>query len=268
MSRDILDLEPPVPDQRLSYGELPQQFGDLRLPAGPGPHPVVAAIHGGYWRAQIDLTYYGHLCAALTTLGYATWNIEYRRVGHAGGGWPGTFLDVAAGVDHLGALATRFPLDLDRVVLVGHSAGGHLALWNAARRKMPAGDPLGSANPLPLRGVVSLAGLTDLRRGYEQSLGGAIIERLLGGTPTEQPERYVAASPIELLPLGVRQVLLHGTADLNVPIEQSTAYAARARTAGDQVELFELPGADHFVIVDPRTADWQAVPRAIGAVLA
>src|SRR6476469_9369451 len=181
----ILDL-PPVPrDLREFYGSRPQQFGDLRVPAGHGPFPVVVMIHGGYWRAAYDLEHTGPLCAALKARGVATWSLEYRRVGNRGGGWPGTFDDIAAGFDHLAALRGRFPLDLARIVAMGHSAGGHLALW------------LGAQKPRGLRGVVSLAGLSDLRRAWELRLSNGAVSELLGGPPEKVPDRYHAASPME-----------------------------------------------------------------------
>src|SRR5579872_5792979 len=131
----VLETAAPRADARLRYGPDPLHFGDLRLPGGTGPHPVVVMVHGGFWRARFNLEYAGHLCAALAALGIATWNVEYRRLGDTGGGWPGTLLDVAAAADHLRTLAAPYHLDLSRVVAMGHSAGGHLALWLAARRR-------------------------------------------------------------------------------------------------------------------------------------
>jgi acetyl esterase/lipase len=262
MSEDILDRAAPPANHRLAYGPAAQQFGDLRLPLGEGPFPVVVGIHGGYWRARYDLTYFGHVCAALTARGMATWNIEYRRLGDVGGGWPGTLLDVAAAADHLRALAPTYHLDLTRLVAVGHSAGGHLACWLAGRGRIPPDSPVWSAEPLSLRGVVSLAGVLDLRRGWELHLSQNIVEQFLGGTPTTVPERYDVASPYELPPLGVRQTLLHGTADDSVPFELSERYAARARERGDIVSLISLPCAGHFELVDPTSAEWSAVERA------
>jgi len=170
MSSDILTLPAPAPDERVPYGSDPAQFGDLRLPAGSGPHPVAVVIHGGFWRAAYSLEHIGHLCAALTAAGVATWSLEYRRLGQPGGGWPGTLLDVGQGVDTLRAIAPGRPLDLERVLAIGHSAGGHLALWVAARPRLPVGSPLHAPSPLPLRGAVSLAGVADLRRAWELQL--------------------------------------------------------------------------------------------------
>lgn len=263
MSEDILALPPPPPDARLAYGPEPYQFGELRLPSGRGPHPVAVALHGGYWRARYGLEYLGHLCAALVADGLATWNLEYRRLGNPGGGWPGTLQDVGRGTDHLRALAARYRLDLGRVVAVGHSAGGHLALWLAARHRLPPGAPLHSGAPLPLRGAISLAGVADLRQAWQLGLSRGAVRELLGGSPASHPERYAAASPVELLPLDARQVLVHGTEDVSVPYALSQSYYARAAARGDPVELVSLPAAGHFELVDPRAREWEQVRRAV-----
>jgi acetyl esterase/lipase len=266
-AEDILSRPAPPPSARLSYGPDPEQFGDLRLPEGAGPHPVVVALHGGYWRAKYDLEYLGHMCAALAAVGVATWNVEYRRVGNPGGGWPGTFADVGRAIDHLRALGAPHHQDLSRVVGLGHSAGGHLALWAAGRHRIPAGAPMWSDAPLALRGVVALAGVCDLRRAWALHLSDDAAPRLLGGAPEDVPERYAAASPAELLPLGVRQVLIHGTADEDVPYSISQEYHAAAVAAGDAATLITLPGAGHFEVVDPATAEWSAVRDAILALV-
>jgi len=251
----ILDLTPPPADARIAYGQAPQQFGDLRLPKGAGPDapavPVAIVIHGGYWRSAYGLEHIGHLCAALTRAGVATWSLEYRRIGDPGGGWPATGEDVVRGAEYLRTLAQRHPLDLTRVVAIGHSAGGQLALWLAAQHR------------IPLRGVVSLAGVSDLRRAGELGLSRGIVAELLGGTPQEQPERYHQASPIELLPLGVPEWLLHGTKDDVVPIELSRRFQAAAAAAGDDARLIELPDAGHFELIDPRTHAWAQVEAAV-----
>ncbi len=239
----ILDL-PPVPaDARIAYGPDPSQFADLRVPRGPGPHPVAIVIHGGYWKAAYNLDHIGHLCAALTGAGVATWSLEYRRLGNPGGGWPGTFDDIRAGAAHLAPVAAAYDLDRSRIIAAGHSAGGQLALWLAAERT------------IPLRRVVSLAGVADLRLAWRLRLSGGIAARLLGGTPEEVPERYRAASPIERLPIAVPQYLIHGTADDTVPFEMSARFAAASKNA----KLVPLPGAGHFEPIDPRSKEWPAV---------
>lgn len=267
MSRDILDLVPPPADARLPYGDDPWQFGDLRVPGGPGPHPVVVVVHGGFWREAYSLDYISHMCAALTAEGLATWNIEYRRLGPQGGGWPGTFHDVASALEHLRQIADRHDLDLTRVVPVGHSAGGHLALWLAARRRIPAGDPLYSPTPLRVHGAVSLAGVVDLRMAWELHLSNGVVEQFLGGTPATVPERYATGSPRDLLPLGVPQTLIHGTADESVPYAISREYADAAGACGDDAQLITLQGIGHFEVVDPRSSVWPWVLETILALL-
>jgi acetyl esterase/lipase len=262
----ILTATPPPADRHLPYGADPLQFGELRLPDGPGPYPVAIVIHGGFWRAAYDLTHIGHLAAALTAAGVATWSIEYRRIGHPGGGWPGTFRDVAAAADCLRALAPAHHLDLTRVVTVGHSAGGHLALWLAARPRLPAGHPLHTPDPLPVRRAVGLAAVSDLRMGWELRLSKGVVAEFLGGSPDAVPGRYAAASPAALLPLGVTQVLIHGTEDDTVPFAMSVVYRDTAVAAHDPVTLISLPGLDHFAVIDPESAAWPVVRDAVVGV--
>jgi acetyl esterase/lipase len=266
MPRDIMELPAPPADERIPYGPDTLQFGDLRRPSGPGPYPVAVAVHGGFWRARTPLDYLGHLCEALRAAGLATWSLEYRRIGHPGGGWPGTLLDVGRGLDHLRELAPRYNLDLSRVLTIGHSAGGHLALWLAGRHRIPSGDPAFTADPLPVQAAVSLAGVVDLHLCAELHLSSDIVLEFLGGRPDQVPERYATASPASLLPLGVRQVLIHGTADVNVPVVLSEMYHASALAKGDDVSLITLPDSDHFVVVDPRSAEWPTVLEATRSV--
>ena len=259
----------PSDAQRLHYREGALGFGDLRLPAGPGPFPVAVVIHGGCWRSENDLRHVSHLSTALARAGVATWTVEYRRIGDSGGGWPGTFEDVAAGTDYVRTLAERFSLDLRRVILVGHSAGGHLALWLAARQNLPRSSPLSSAAPLAIHGVVSLAGISDLRAFSRGSAYcNASVAPLLGGTPEQVPERYSQANPIELLPLRVPQRLLHGGLDSIVPPELSRTFAARSAIQGDDADFRVIPEAGHFDLIAPWSAAWQTVERAVLSLLA
>ena len=267
MGREILDRPAPRADARLHYGPDPLQFGDLRLPQGTGPHPVAIVVHGGFWRAQYSLEYAGHMCIALRRLGIATWNLEYRRIGNPGGGWPNTFLDVAQGADHLRILAKQYPLDLKRVISVGHSAGGHLALWLAARRRLQSGDPLASPDRVAIRGSAPIAGVVDLRRAWELRLSNGVVAELMGGPPDKLGDRYRSGSPIELVPLGIRVRLLHGTEDTVVPIEISNSYQKAANRAGDDARLVVLAGADHFAPVDPRSDHWPTVEKEVQALL-
>jgi len=267
--QDIADLPIPPAAARIPYGQDAFQFGELRLPRGAGPHPVAVILHGGCWLSEYDLQHYGPLSASLAQAGVATWNLEYRRVGNAGGGWPGTFQDVAQGVDFVRTLAKTYPLDATRVVLVGHSAGGHLALWLAARPKLPKESPLFSENPLPIRGVVSLAGIVDLR-AYAAGTGScnAATPRLLGGLPAEVPNRYAQASPAELLPLGVSQRLIHGTLDSIVPLQHVRVFHQHARDAGDDTQLQVLEGQGHFDLIAPTSPAYAEVEKAVHSLLA
>lgn len=267
MGRDVLTRRPPPGDERIPYGEDPSQFGQLRLPSGPGPHPVVVYLHGGCWLSEYDLAHAAHACAALTDAGVATWSLEYRRLGASGGGWPATFNDVARGADHLRTLAAEKHLDLSRVIAAGHSAGGHLAAWLAARPRVPAGDPLHTPAALAIRGVVSIAGLIDLAHASELRLCGGTMDLLLGGTPREVPDRYAVASPYELLPLGVPQVLVSGGRDTIVPVAIAERYAARAKDRGDTVQTITVEDADHFDLIDPLAPAFASIRDAAIALV-
>lgn len=261
---------PAVRVVRSAYGSEPQHFGDLRLPPGPGPFPVVLLIHGGFWRAHRALDMLDPLADDLVERGIASWNVEYRRVanrelgvpGDPGAGWPGTLADLAAAADHLVALARDYPLDLDRVIAAGHSAGGHLALWLAGRHRAPAGELAGAVRPvggLPqLAGAVSLAGVIDLAESWRRNLGAGAVAGFLGGDPQSVPDRYAAACPARRLPIGVPQILVHGTADEHVPVEISRRYADQGRAAGDPITVLEFAGLDHFAVIDPAAAPWRA----------
>lgn len=263
---DLFTTDPPVAHQRLAYGEDPLQFGDLRLPAGAGPHPLAIAIHGGYWRNRYDLVHLGHLCAALSDAGIATFNLEYRRVGDDGGGFPGTLLDVAAGTRWIIDHASEIGIDPERVVVIGHSAGGHLASWLGSLASVPSSSPI-AAEPLPLRGVVSLAGVLDLEEAWTRHLSNDAVVELLGGTSDEVPDRYMAASPLALLPVNTPQVLIHGDTDDLVPLAIAEHYHARALATGSPCELITLPGADHFAVIDPSSDAWSAVLAAVKRLL-
>jgi len=253
---------------RLKYGDESFQFGDLYVPADEKRHPVVILIHGGFWRATYDLALMTKLAQDLAARGIAAWNIEYRRVGNSGGGWPGTFLDVAKATDYLMTIADHYGLDPHQVVAVGHSAGGHLALWLATRGKQAQDWELAPDDaPLALSGVVSLAGAMDLEQVWELGLGNDAVVELLDGSPDEVPERYKTASPFEHLPLGIEQVLIHGTEDDSVPLIVSQEYADRARQLGDTVKLIKLVGGNHFVVIDPTSTAWSRTVEEIKRLL-
>jgi acetyl esterase/lipase len=225
-------------------------------------------IHGGYWRARYDLEHAGFLCQALAKAGIAVWNIEYRRLGNSGGGYPGTFQDAARAIAFTHQLAEQFALDTKQgVAVMGHSAGGHLALWVASARRFPPGHPLHAPDLPPLRAAICLGGITDLRRAWEFGLSDQAVTELLGGGPDQVPERYAAVSPMERLPLRVRQIIVHGTDEEVVPTEFATRYVEAARTAGDDIALLWLPGMGHFEPIDPRSAAWPIVYGAVTQAL-
>lgn len=258
----ILSLPSPPAEVRIMYGTASSQFGDLRLPPQSGPHPVVMVIHGGFWRSKYDLQHIGRLCAAITWLGAATWSIEYRRLGNPGGGWPGTFADAAKALEYLRTIASRYDLDLNRVVVMGHSAGGHLALWLAGLHRLPPESSLASREPLRVSAAISLAGVSDLRRAWELGLSSRIMDQFIG-SPEMFPERYAAASPIELLPIGGRQWLLHGVDDDIVPYELSQRYYEKAHTQGDPIVLIPLAATGHFELIDPESKAWPQVREIV-----
>ena len=264
---EVVATPSPPADHRESYGPSPVQFGELRLPRGGARVPVVVFLHGGCWRAAYDHAHVAAAAASLADAGYAVWVPEYRRVGEEGGGWPGTFDDVASAVDHVRTLAARYPtLDTTRVILAGHSAGGQLALWAASRK---AGDARsGRTPPLPVAGVVSLAGITDLATYASPGGCGSAVVPLMGGTSAEVPDRYRAVSPIERVPLGVPVRIVHGAADPTVPLDQSRTFAERVVAAGGRAVVTEVPGAGHFDVVAPQSAAWPAVLDAFRALAA
>jgi acetyl esterase/lipase len=229
--------------ERLPYGEDPNQFLDFRWAKSPARRPLLIMIHGGFWRSRFDLSHSANLCEGLTRAGYHTANIEYRRLGQAGGGWPGTLNDVLAAVRF-----ARAHVDAPAAV-IGHSAGGHLALWLAAE--------------LPdLAVVVALAPVASLRLGWERNLGNGAVRDFLGGSPEEVPERYAAADPA-VRPSRVARILIHGSADDIVPLELSRAYVASRSQDIAPARLVELPGADHFTVIDPENPALRAaLPQA------
>ncbi len=251
IARSLLRRSP----ERHRYGGQPQQVCDLHRPPGRGPHPVAVVLHGGYWQGPYTKLIMRPLCHDLARRGYAAWNVEYRRLGRDGGGWPMTFDDVAAAIDLLADL-DDVELDLARVTLVGHSAGGQLALWAAGRSALPAGAPGAAPRVLGER-VLALAAVCDLPRA------GRVAARLLGGAPNDVPERWAQADPMRRIPLGVPVALVHGTHDATVDPQRSRDYAAAAAAAGAPVTLIETAG-EHRDPIDPSRPAWRAAADWLG----
>ena len=247
------------------YGPDRSQRADLHLPAAVGPHPVMILIHGGSWQSRYGRIVMRGLAGDLLARGWGVWNIEYRRLGN-GGGWPATFLDVAAAIDHLAGLDAD--LDLDRVSVLGHSAGGHLALWAASRERLPHGAPgrIDGQPPLRLRRAIAQAGVCDLTSAYRWSRGGP-PGALMGGGPDEVPQRYDAADPMRLLPASAPVLLVHGSVDRTVSVKHSRNYERAARASGGEVELVEIEGeaGAHRAHIDPRGIAWAAVTTRLEA---
>jgi acetyl esterase/lipase len=267
---DLANAPVPAGAHRIAYGTDPLQFGELRVPTTAGPHPVAIVIHGGCWVAKLGnmppnavaFDIMRPLAAALTGAGIVTWNIEYRRLGNEGGGWPGTFRDVGNAADFLRTLARERQLDLTRVIAIGHSAGGHLAMWLAARPKLTNTSDLYISDPLRLTGIVDLDGPADLKAtlSLQQPVcGSPVVTDLLGGSPDERPERYRDGSPIERLPLGVPQAVFAG----RMFAAQAAPYEMASKRAGDTVVATVLPTATHFVFIDPQSDVW---PQVMGNV--
>jgi acetyl esterase/lipase len=248
---DILTLPPPAADARLPYGSDPSQFGELRVPKTGGPFPVVIVIHGGYWRAKYDLKHTGHMCAALTARGVATWNLEYRRVGNPGGGWPGTFEDIRSGYRYLSQIGQRYNLNSSKVAVAGHSAGGHLALCLAGHEAS-------------VTRVVSLAGVVDLQQAWDLHLSNNAVVEFLGGEPRTVPDHYREADPMQLKIAQATQWLIHGASDDTVPPFLSRNYTEQKKKRGENVHYLEISTAGHTDVIDPRSTAW---PKVEGAIL-
>ncbi len=258
---DYNKLAPVKSSHRVAYGNHPEQFADLYLPKKNNLHPIVILIHGGCWRAQFGLTQLGQLSKSLTELGFAVWNLEFRRLGN-GGGWPASFEDIARGADHLVTIADKYSLDLSNITAMGHSAGGHLALWLAGRHHLPLRSKLFSKQPLKFRRVISLAGIPDLVEGVQQNICRGACEELVGGLPNKIPELYRQSSPHFLLPFNIPQYHLVGVRDPIVPVEYLKPYIAHAKQH-DKVHFEVIPHIGHFEMVMPDTISWQYIKNAL-----
>lgn len=242
--------EESTPDQRLHYGSTPEQFLDVRLPSASGSQAAaVIFIHGGFWRAEYDLHQADTLCSALRRDGLATFNLEYRRVGNPGGGWPGSFDDIRTAFRFIRDQSLRFGIDPSRIVVIGHSAGAQLALVLASREPS-------------LCGVIALGGLLDLGRTVESPTSAEHVIDYLGGTPTDVPERYADADPMRLS-ISTKQVVVHGLDDEDVPPEMSRSYVATKNKAGEQVVLVEPANIDHFNVIDPLSEAYALILRIV-----
>ncbi|MCZ6642195.1 MAG: alpha/beta hydrolase [Gammaproteobacteria bacterium] len=255
----IQSLTTGQPTATLPYAKAPQQYGELWLPESGGPFPVVVFIHGGYWLNAFDITHTHAASTALTAAGYAVWSLEYRRIGDPGGGWPGTFDDISLGVDHLLELIDRYPLDISKVYLAGHSAGGHLALWAAGRESR-------GKSTVTVAAVITLAGILDLEAyAFGNSSCQRAVNQLMGGSPQQWPERYRRASPLHRLPTNVPVTLIQGTSDTIVPMSQAEAYYEAAKRSATEAPttLRRVEDAGHFDLIHPGTDAWQQLLEAL-----
>jgi acetyl esterase/lipase len=268
---DYMALKGPAPSATFAYGSAPSQYAELFLPRGTGPFPVAVLVHGGCWTKEFGgIVQLRNVAGALAARGIAAWNVEYRRVDEAGGGYPGTYQDMNAALALLSQQAGRYPLDLGRLVAVGHSAGGQLVQWMTGRARIPASSPLYQPDPLPVSRVVSLGGLADLRR--EQALIKSSCDREIGqltGAPSDKrPDVFADTNAGELLPNGSRTILVTGELDRVSPPRVARDFAARARAAGDAAAVVILPGASHYDEVAASSASWPLVLEAIESALA
>jgi acetyl esterase/lipase len=247
-AEDILSLVPPAADKRLAYGHDPNQFVDLRLPKGKSSGRCLVNIHGGFWRAKYDLAHAGHICADLATRGWLTVNVEYRRVGNEGGGWPASFSDLRSAVDLILGSAKTWHFEPEKLVVMGHSAGGQLALAMAAHDHR-------------IKKAVSLAGVLDLKKAYELHLSNDAVVEFLGGTPELMADHFAEASPSQLH-IEAQQLVVHGTQDDVVPFAISETYV-RLKKAKERITPLWLEGAGHFDVIDPRTKVWKKIVAAL-----
>ncbi len=259
--QDYLRFPQAEADHRYSYGPHPLQFGELTLPQSEPPHPVILLIHGGCYRELYDLRPISAPAAAMAEAGFAVWNIEYRRHGN-GGAFPQLFHDVAKAADHLRKIASAHQLDLDRVHGMGHSAGGHLALWLAGRPGIDEQSSLFVEHPIAIKSVIALAPLADIRRAAEQEMCGDALPTIMGGVPDDAPANYRAASPRQLLPLGAPQILIVGDQDQGI-LENVRPYVEAAREAGDELKFILLPDAGHFEVLSVGSHAWHSLRRVL-----
>ena len=234
---------------RIPYGGGPNQFGELRVPSSPGPFPVVMHIHGDFWRGEYDFTLGNPVCEEIVSRGVATWNLEYRRIGNPGGGWPGTFQDIRNGYRFISQIASKYNLDPNRLLVMGHSAGAQLALCLAAHETS-------------LKRVISLAGVVDMQQAWDMDLGNNAVGEFLGGTPKEVSEHYREADPMQLS-IKATQWLIHGASDDVVPSSLSRNYAEQKRSRGEDAHYLEIASAGHLDLIDPHSAAWPKIESTV-----
>ncbi len=265
-TKDLPSLGLHPADHVIHYGDDPLQFVELRLPRGKGPHPVIILIHGGCWLKDYNVDYIGKLARAFTEHGIATWTPEYRRVGNDGGNWPGLFQDILKSSDHMLNVAGQYGLDINNVIASGHSAGGQLALWLAARDQYRDNPLFYSDKVIKIRGVLGLAPAPDLETLYEKKVCGHVIDKLMQGSPLVQAKRYAIGSPMNLVPIGINQKLIVGRHD-EVWTPGGRRYYKKARKAGDTVTLIEAGESGHFEMIDPDSTSWPLVLKAASELL-
>jgi acetyl esterase/lipase len=262
---DLMSRPRPKADARTFYGTDPNQWGEWRSPKGAGRHPLVVMIHGGCWEAAVaDAGIMDWAAEDLRGRGYVVFNIEYRRLGQVGAGYPGTYLDVAEAIAFARREAPRHGADPERVILLGHSAGGHLALWAAGRGRIPVSSPLHEAHPGRLLGVVALGAITDLKADVT-ACGEAVTARMAGEVSSARPDPFADTSPYVLAPLGVRTLLITGLEDVTVPLTIARRYGEHAQALGDRVEIHTPPGG-HVEEIAPGSAAWTAAVAAVESV--
>jgi acetyl esterase/lipase len=267
--------EDAVKRHKYHYGEDPSQWGELFLPEVAAPRGVVVVIHGGYWRSQYGAELGEPLAKDLAAHGMAAWNLEYRRAGN-GGGWPNTFADILAGIDKLREIAAEHGLGLDRVVALGHSAGGHLAVWAAGRSRLAGlgapevdrqltrrGDDDGAVH---LTGVVSQSGVLNLAAAERLNLSNGAVSNFLGGSSERYPKRHKYADPMSAVPLEASVYAVHTADDVDVPFSESETYAGAAKAAGAPVQLLKVPG-DHYALIDPKAPAYRKCRELVQQML-
>jgi acetyl esterase/lipase len=266
---DLLDRPKPRADRTIAYGSDPLQHVDLWLPTGKGPFPTVLMIHGGCWQTDIATAdIMNWIADDLRKRGIAVWNVEYRGVDRPGGGYPGTFADVAAAADTLKSSAKTYALDTSRIVAVGHSAGGHLALWSAARDKLPRSAPFYRTHPLPIAAAISLGGLPDLEAARVppgNTCGSEAVAKLVGTASAGRPDVYADTSPARMAPPSAEITLINGAEDRIAPPVFAQAYQARMTAVGKAVERVTIPASGHVELISPETAAWAATVAKIEA---